>query len=184
MSNSPTTYSYTTIDKNKLKLDLITGHTGSINGLHQFPFSAQVAQVSATQNHSSFVLQSGENLAQVLTCRDTHCISVGHLYTNRPIFRPKFVEALKGTPCKQVAAGLHLTVFLSREGHVFTCGSNTLHLGHDNTLDSPVPKAVEFFKALALWSKLQRDRTIVRAVTQDGSVYSFGSGSSFCLGHG
>lgn len=26
----------------------------------EFPFSAQVAQVSATQNHSSFVLQSGE----------------------------------------------------------------------------------------------------------------------------
>ncbi|KAJ4870468.1 hypothetical protein Rs2_47921 [Raphanus sativus] len=123
----------------------------------EFPFSAQVAQVSATQNHSSFVLQSGE----VLTCRDNSLHFCGHLYTSRPIFRPKFVEALKGTPYKQVAAGLHLTVFLSREGHVFTCGSNTHgHLGHDNTLDSPVPKAVEFFKALALWSKLQRDRTM------------------------
>ncbi|KAJ4882007.1 Regulator of chromosome condensation 1/beta-lactamase-inhibitor protein II protein [Raphanus sativus] len=61
----------------------------------EFPFSAQVAQVSATQNHSSFVLQSGE----VLTCRDNSLHFCGHLYTNRPIFRPKFVEALKGTPC-------------------------------------------------------------------------------------
>ena len=32
----------------------------------EFPFSAKVAQVSATQNHSAFVLQSGEVRWQLL----------------------------------------------------------------------------------------------------------------------
>lgn len=147
----------------------------------EFPFSAQVAQVSATQNHSAFVLQSGE----VLTCGDNSSHCCGHLDISRPIFRPKLVEALKGTPCKQVAAGLHFTVFLSREGSVFTCGSNTHgQLGHGDTLDRPVPKAVEFLQGVGPVVQISTGPSYVLAVTQDGSVYSFGSGSSFCLGHG
>ncbi|KAJ0264149.1 Uncharacterized protein HA466_0025520 [Hirschfeldia incana] len=147
----------------------------------EFPFSAQVAQVSATQNHSAFVLQSGE----VLTCGDNSSHCCGHLDISRPIFRPKLVEALKGTPCKQVAAGLHFTVFLSRDGRVFTCGSNTHgQLGHGDTLDRPVPKAVEFLQRVGPVVQISTGPSYVLAVTQDGSVYSFGSGSSFCLGHG
>ncbi|WZY73601.1 hypothetical protein YC2023_005841 [Brassica napus] len=147
----------------------------------EFPFSAKVAQVSATQNHSAFVLQSGE----VLTCGDNSSHCCGHLDTSRPIFRPKLVEALKGTPCKQVAAGLHFSVFLSREGRVFTCGSNTHgQLGHGDTLDSPVPRAVEFFQSVGPVVQIATGPSYVLAVTQDGSVYSFGSGSTFCLGHG
>nr|VDD52478.1 unnamed protein product [Brassica oleracea] len=147
----------------------------------EFPLSAKVAQVSATQNHSAFVLQSGE----VLTCGDNSSHCCGHLDTSRPIFRPKLVEALKGTPCKQVAAGLHFTVFLSREGRVFTCGSNTHgQLGHGDTLDSPIPRAVEFFQSVGPVVQIAAGPSYVLAVTQDGSVYSFGSGSSFCLGHG
>ncbi|CAN6991324.1 unnamed protein product [Brassica rapa subsp. trilocularis] len=147
----------------------------------EFPFSAKVAQVSATHNHSAFVLQSGE----VLTCGDNSSHCCGHLDTSRPIFRPKLVEALKGTPCKQVAAGLHFSVFLSREGRVFTCGSNTHgQLGHGDTLDSPVPRAVEFFQSVGPVVQIATGPSYVLAVTQDGSVYSFGSGSSFCLGHG
>ncbi|XP_018439531.1 ultraviolet-B receptor UVR8 [Raphanus sativus] len=148
----------------------------------EFPFSAKVAHVSATQNHSAFILQSGE----VLTCGDNSSHCCGHLDVSRPIFRPKLVEALKGTPCKQVAAGLHFTVFLSREGRVFTCGSNTHgQLGHGDTLDSPVPKEVEFFdQSVGPVVQIATGPSYVLAVTQDGSVYSFGSGSSFCLGHG
>ncbi|KAF8083585.1 hypothetical protein N665_0765s0026 [Sinapis alba] len=147
----------------------------------EFPLSSQVAQVSATQNHSAFVLQSGE----VLTCGDNSSHCCGHLDISRPIFRPKLVEALKGTPCKQVAAGLHFTVFLSREGRVFTCGSNTHgQLGHGDTLDRPVPKAVEFLQSVGPVVQISTGPSYVLAVTQDGSVYSFGYGSSFCLGHG
>lgn len=85
----------------------------------------------------------------------------------------------------QVAAGLHFTVFLSREGRAYTCGSNTHgQLGHGDTVDSPVPKVVEFLKNIGPVVQIAAGPSYVLAVTQDGSVYSFGSGSNFCLGHG
>lgn len=84
-----------------------------------------------------------------------------------------------------MAAGLHFTVFLSREGHAYTCGSNTHgQLGHGDTMDRPVPKVVEFLKNIGPVVQIAAGPSYVLAVTQDGSVYSFGSGSNFCLGHG
>lgn len=68
---------------------------------------------------------------------------------------------------------------------MFTCGSNTHgQLGHGDTLDRPVPKAVEFLQSVGPVVQISTGPSYVLAVTQDGSVYSFGSGSSFCLGHG
>ena len=68
---------------------------------------------------------------------------------------------------------------------MFTCGSNTHgQLGHGDTLDSPIPRAVEFFQSVGPVVQIAAGPSYVLAVTQDGSVYSFGSGSSFCLGHG
>lgn len=81
-----------------------------------FPSSSPVAHVSASHNHAAFVTQSGE----VFTCGDNSSFSCGHNDTSRPIFRPRLVEALNGIPCKQVAAGLSFTMFLTREGQVYT----------------------------------------------------------------
>ncbi|GLT67309.1 hypothetical protein SLA2020_396270 [Shorea laevis] len=109
-----------------------------------FASSAPVVQVSASQNHAAFVLQSGE----VFTCGDNSSFCCGHKDTSRPIFRPRLVEALKEVPCKQVAAGLNFTVFLTKQGHIAAGPS------------------------------------YVFAVVNNGALYSFGSGSNFCLGHG
>ncbi|KAL0443515.1 UNVERIFIED_CONTAM: Ultraviolet-B receptor UVR8 [Sesamum latifolium] len=116
-----------------------------------FPYQAQVIQVSASHNHAAFVTQSGE----VFTCGDNSSFCCGHRETSRPIFRPKLVEALKNIPCKQVAAGLSFTMFLTRHGLVYTCGVNA-HAGPSYGL----------------------------AVADDGTLFSFGSGTNFCLGHG
>ncbi|KAL6314561.1 hypothetical protein AAG906_026900 [Vitis piasezkii] len=123
-----------------------------------FPPLAHVAQVSASHNHAAFVMQSGE------------------VYTVRPIFRPRLVEALKEFLASRwpfVAAGLSFTVFLTMKGHVYTCGTNTHgQLGHGDTVDRQTPKLLNYLKVYAM------------AVTDDGTVHSFGSGSNFCLGHG
>ncbi|XP_010545810.1 PREDICTED: ultraviolet-B receptor UVR8 [Tarenaya hassleriana] len=147
-----------------------------------FPFpSAQVVHVSASQNHAAFVLQSGE----VFTCGDNSSFCCGHGDTIRPVFRPRLVEALKGIPCKQVAAGLNFTVFLTREGRVYTCGTNTHgQLGHGDTLDRLTPKVVEQLESIGSVVQIAAGPSYVLAVTENGSVYSFGSGSNFCLGHG
>ncbi|KAF3442129.1 hypothetical protein FNV43_RR16045 [Rhamnella rubrinervis] len=146
-----------------------------------FPSVAYVIQVSASNNHAAFVMQSGE----VFTCGDNSSFCCGHKDTSRPISRPRLVEALIGVPCKQVAAGLNFTVFLSRRGHVYTCGTNTLgQLGHGDTVDRPTPKVVELLEEIGSVVQISAGPSYVLAVTDNGAVYSFGSGSNFCLGHG
>ncbi|KAH7544169.1 hypothetical protein JRO89_XS15G0120700 [Xanthoceras sorbifolium] len=146
-----------------------------------FPSTAHVVQVSASQNHAAFVLQSGE----VFTCGDNSSFCCGHRDTSRPIFRPRLVEALKGVPCKQVAAGLNFTVFLTRQGYVYTCGTNTHgQLGHGDNIDRPTPKSIELLEGVGSVAQIAAGPSYVLAVTDNGAVYSFGSGSNFCLGHG
>nr|XP_011459388.1 PREDICTED: ultraviolet-B receptor UVR8 isoform X1 [Fragaria vesca subsp. vesca] len=146
-----------------------------------FPSRAHVVQVSASQNHAAFVMHSGE----VFTCGDNSSSCCGHKDTNRPIFRPRLVEAMKGIPCKQVVAGLNFTAFLTRQGHVYTCGSNTHgQLGHGDITDRPTPKLIEFLKQIGSIVQIAAGPSYVLAVTDNGVVYSFGTGSNFCLGHG
>lgn len=143
-----------------------------------FPSSSPVVHVSASHNHAAFVTQSGE----VFTCGDNSSFCCGHNDTNRPIFRPRLIEALNGIPCKQVAAGLSFTMFLTREGQVYTCGTNTYgQVGHGDTLDRASPKVVELLEGIV---QIAAGPSYALAVARDGTVYSFGSGSNFCLGHG
>ncbi|GMH14386.1 hypothetical protein Nepgr_016227 [Nepenthes gracilis] len=146
-----------------------------------FPSSAPVVQVSASHNHAAFVTQFGE----VFTCGDNASFCCGHKDTSHLIFRPRFVEALKGIPCKQVAAGLSFTVFLTQDGYVYTCGANTHgQLGHGDTLDRPTPKIMELLGGVGSVIQISAGPSYALAVTCDGTLYSFGSGTNFCLGHG
>ncbi|KAI3457479.1 hypothetical protein Pfo_014142 [Paulownia fortunei] len=146
-----------------------------------FPCRAQVIQVSASHNHAAFVTQSG----QVFTCGDNSSFCCGHRDTGRPIFRPKLVEALKSIPCKQVAAGLSFTMFLTSQGHVYTCGINTHgQLGHGDTQDRPTPQKVELLQCVASVAQIAAGPSYGLAVADDGTLFSFGSGTNFCLGHG
>lgn len=147
----------------------------------KFPYPAYVTDVSASHNHAAFVTKLGE----VFTCGDNSSFCCGHSDTNRPIFRPRLVEALKDVPCKQVAAGVSFTVFLTKDGQVYTCGtSGHGQLGHGDTLDRPSPKLVESLGAIGPVVQIAAGPSYTLAVTTDGTVYSFGSGSNFCLGHG
>ncbi|KAG2677887.1 hypothetical protein I3843_12G119600 [Carya illinoinensis] len=146
-----------------------------------FPSLAQVVQVSASQNHAAFVMQSGE----IFTCGDNSSFCCGHRDTTRPIFRPRLVEALKGASCKQVAAGHNFTVFLTKQGQVYTCGANAHgQLGHGDTLDRPTPKVIEALTGVGSIVQIAAGPSYALAVTDNGAVYSFGLGSNFCLGHG
>ncbi|KAF2314311.1 hypothetical protein GH714_025250 [Hevea brasiliensis] len=85
----------------------------------------------------------------------------------------------------KVAAGLNFTVFLARQGHVYSCGTNTHgQLGHGDTVDRPTPKIIESFEGVGSVIQIAAGPSYVLAVTDNGAVYSFGSGSNFCLGHG
>ncbi|KAF9590692.1 hypothetical protein IFM89_036215 [Coptis chinensis] len=146
-----------------------------------FPFSLHVVHVSASHNHAAFVMQSGE----VFTCGDNSSYCCGHGEGGHAIFRPRRVEALKGVSCKQVATGLSFTAFLTRQGHVYTCGSNAHgQLGHGDNVDRPTPKIVEALEGVGCVVQIAAGPSYTLAVMDDGTVYSFGSGTNFCLGHG
>lgn len=85
----------------------------------------------------------------------------------------------------QVAAGLNFTVFLTRQGHVYTCGTNTHgQLGHGDTQDRPTPKMIEVLGDVGSVVQIAAGPNYNLAVAENGEVYSFGSGANFCLGHG
>ena len=85
----------------------------------------------------------------------------------------------------QVSVGLNFTVFLTRQGQLYTCGTNTHgQLGHGDTLDRPTPKIIELLEGIGPVVQIAAGPSYVLAVTDNGVVYSFGSGSNFCLGHG
>ncbi|CAA7013777.1 unnamed protein product [Microthlaspi erraticum] len=142
-----------------------------------FPFSAKVVQVSACGYFIDCnVFDHLQVLAQVFRCDFDECV---------PVYSPRLVEALKTTPCKQVAVGYYSIACLSREGHVYTFGGNTYgQLGHGDTMKRQVPTVVELLKNVGPVVQISAGPYYVLAVTEDGSVYSFGEGSALCLGHG
>lgn len=146
-----------------------------------FPSVSRVIHVSAAHNHAAFVLESGE----VFTCGDNSSFCCGHGEVGRAIFRPTRIETMRGVPCKEVATGLSFTIILSRQGHVYTCGSNSHgQLGHGDNLDRPMPKLVETLKDLGSVVQVAAGSSYAYAVMGDGTVHSFGSCTNFCLGHG
>ncbi|CAA6655671.1 unnamed protein product [Spirodela intermedia] len=146
-----------------------------------FPSFSHVIHVSASHNHAAFVMQSGE----VFTCGDNSSFCCGHGEVGRAIFRPTRIEAMKGMPCVQAATGLSFTVLLTKDGHVYTCGTNTHgQLGHGDNLDRPTPKKVEAFEGLGRVTQIAAGSSYTLSVADDGTVFSFGSCSNFCLAHG
>lgn len=76
-------------------------------------------------------------------------------------------------------------MFLSRKGNVYTCGTNAQgQLGHGDTLDRPTPKIVQLFECVGSIVQVAAGPSYALSITMDGTVYSFGSGTNFCLGHG
>lgn len=85
----------------------------------------------------------------------------------------------------QVATGHNFTMFLTRQGRVFTCGTNTYgQLGHGDTLDRPTPTLVGVLEAFGSVVQIAAGPNYALALTDDGTIHSFGSGTNFCLGHG
>ncbi|KAL0362702.1 UNVERIFIED_CONTAM: Ultraviolet-B receptor UVR8 [Sesamum calycinum] len=129
------------------------------------------------------VLGHGQETTQcVFTCGDNSSFCCGHRETSRPIFRPKLVEALKNIPCKQVAAGLSFTMFLTCHGLVYTCGLNAHgQLGHGDTQDRPTPQKVELLECIASVVQIAAGPSYGLAVADDGTLFSFGSGTISAL---
>ncbi|KAI3870699.1 hypothetical protein MKX03_005384 [Papaver bracteatum] len=85
-----------------------------------------------------------------------------------------------------VATGLSFTALLTNQGHIYTCGINTHgQLGHGDSVKSrPTPKIVGLLEGVGSVIQIASGPSYTLVVMNDGTIYSFGSGSNFCLGHG
>ena len=86
----------------------------------------------------------------------------------------------------QAATGLSFTVLLTRGGQVYTCGMNSHgQLGHGDNIDRPIPNKVEGLMGLERpITQIAAGSSYTLAVSGDGTLFSFGSCSNFCLAHG
>ncbi|KAI3889130.1 hypothetical protein MKX03_004293 [Papaver bracteatum] len=100
----------------------------------------------------------------------------------RPFLRLSFLS----TFISFVATGLSFTALLTNQGHIYTCGINTHgQLGHGDSVKSrPTPKIVGLLEGVGSVIQIASGPSYTLVVMNDGTIYSFGSGSNFCLGHG
>lgn len=68
---------------------------------------------------------------------------------------------------------------------MYTCGNNTRgQLGHGDTIERLTPAIIQHLIGPTKVVQVAAGPSYTFAVTADGSVYSFGSYTNFCLGHG
>jgi alpha-tubulin suppressor-like RCC1 family protein len=68
---------------------------------------------------------------------------------------------------------------------VYTCGNNTHgQLGHGDTIERLTPAIIQHLTGPTEVVQVAAGPSYTFAVTADGLVYSFGSYTNFCLGHG
>eukprot|EP00947_MAST-08B_sp_MAST-8B-sp1_P002991 g2991.t1 len=97
---------------------------------------------------------------------------------------PKLIEALSGMKVCAVSAGLEHSLFLMEDGRVYSCGGGDYsQLGHGNTEDQLVPTLIEALSGMRVCAvSAGYDHSLF--LTEDGKVYSCGSGDYGKHGHG
>eukprot|EP00947_MAST-08B_sp_MAST-8B-sp1_P000416 g416.t1 len=97
---------------------------------------------------------------------------------------PKLIEALSGVRVCAVSASYAQSLFLTEDGKVYSCGvGDNGMLGHGNREEQHVPKLIEALSGVRVCAvSAAPDHRLF--LTEDGKVYSCGSGGYGQLGHG
>ena len=102
-----------------------------------FSFSAKVQQVTPNEKNVAYVMDSGE----VFTYGHNSVFSCGH-GTYNPVLKSKLVEYFwnTNTTCKQVEVNTRSTIFLTRDGRLYTVGDNIYgQLGSGDRTNQTLP---------------------------------------------
>uniref|UniRef100_A0A673X224 HECT and RLD domain containing E3 ubiquitin protein ligase 3 n=1 Tax=Salmo trutta TaxID=8032 RepID=A0A673X224_SALTR len=99
-----------------------------------------------------------------------------------PVCEPRSCQAFNGRGLKEVACGGRHSLFLLRDGRVYTCGSNRCgQLGHDKPGDSPELVVALDTQKIGVVSCGQAHSM---ALNEQGQVFAWGAGGGGQLGLG
>ncbi|XP_055779406.1 probable E3 ubiquitin-protein ligase HERC3 isoform X1 [Salvelinus fontinalis] len=99
-----------------------------------------------------------------------------------PVCEPRSCQAFNGRGLKEVACGGRHSLFLLRDGRVYTCGSNRCgQLGHDKPGDSPELVVALNTQKIGVVSCGQAHSM---ALNEQGQVFAWGAGGGGQLGLG
>lgn len=131
-------------------------------------------------------LSCGESCTAVVTTNGRlyfwGTLGLGPLWDAIPT--PRMVVALQGKFVRQVACGAHHMAILTEAGEVFTMGTGAQYrLGHGDHGDRKQPALVEFLQGKGVRQMACGDDFTV-VLTDNDSVYTWGSGDAGQLGHG
>ena len=139
----------------------------------------RIVQVAAGGNHSLFLAKEGH----AYSCGYGDDGRLGHGDKETQL-APKLVAALETRVIVQVAAGGCHSLFLAKEGHVYSCGHGLYgQLGHGDKETQLVPKLVAALETRVIVQVAAGDQHVLY-LTKGGAVLSCGLGHHMELGHG
>ncbi|XP_077295438.1 nimA-like kinase [Arctopsyche grandis] len=146
----------------------------------QLPAHAKIIDVAIGENH--FIAISDDHM--VFTWGDGGKGQLGLGELEKYKYHPIPVMSLLNKSIIMAEAGKDFSIFLSSDGKVWSCGDGSFGaLGHGDWNNSYEPKIIDFLTSLHI--KFIRSSTDhVAAISNDGSLFTWGSGNRGQTGHG
>ena len=143
------------------------------------PFSTRIECVSVTYNHVLALTRAGD----VLSFGDGDRGQLGHSdRETQPVL--KVIESLHGVRVVAIAAGSAHSMVLTDNGEVLSFGWGfDGRLGHGDRETQREPKVIEALRGVRVVA-IAASTCYSMVLTDNGTVLSFGDGSSGKLGHG
>ena len=141
--------------------------------------AVSVVQIACGDNHSMALTRGGK----LFSWGDNQHGQLGHGNLDK-IVQPQPIECLNSLPIRHIACGGQHSFLVSNSGAVYAWGKNNKgQLGLGDTDDRMFPTQVRSLRNQKIcYIACGQEHTI--CLTEDGGVFSFGSGQYGQLGHG